>query len=77
MPLSMRCKHLGIHVLLGIAVWTTVPGCLSLGGTTYSDSPQTSERISALENRVGVLEQAVNGKPSVTAKASSTTQSLR
>jgi hypothetical protein len=54
-----------MKILFAAAILATIPGCLSLGGkTVYStDSPQTADRLSALENRVGVLEQAVAGKP--------------
>lgn len=43
-------------------------GCLSLGGkTTYvQESSETASRISALETRVGILEQAVLNGPSTT-----------
>jgi hypothetical protein len=46
-------------------VLLTLAGCLSLGGkTTYTtESPETKERINALETRVGVLERAVIGTP--------------
>ncbi len=37
------------------------PGCLSLGGTTYSgQSPETDARLSSLESRVGHLEEALH-----------------
>jgi hypothetical protein len=51
--------------LLGIVIATMLPGCLSLGGkTVYSnESPQTSDRLSALENRVSILERAVAAQP--------------
>lgn len=39
----------------------TAPGCLSLGGTTYSgQSPETDARLSSLESRVGHLEEALH-----------------
>ena len=40
-------------------------GCLSIGGKNYTsqENPQTGHRLSALENRVGVLEQAMLGAP--------------
>jgi hypothetical protein len=43
-------------------------GCLSLGGkTTYvQESSETASRISALETRLGILEQAVLNGPSAT-----------
>jgi hypothetical protein len=42
----------------------TLPGYLRLGGKmVYSnESPQTNDRLSALENRVIVLEQAVGNR---------------
>ena len=58
----MRYRHLLAQAVLGTII-LAMSGCLSLGGTTYSESPKTTERISSLENRVGVLEQAVSGRP--------------
>jgi len=60
----MRCTHLLRNALFAGAVLATMPGCLSLGGKTVysSETPQTSERLSALEARVGVLEQVIAGK---------------
>ncbi len=52
--------HLLAKAMLG-TTFLAMSGCLSLGGTTYAESPETLERISSLENRVGVLEQAVSG----------------
>jgi hypothetical protein len=59
----MRRHHHLRNALLTIAI-ATLPGCLSLGGKTVytSDSPQTADRVSALETRVSLLEQAVTGK---------------
>jgi hypothetical protein len=43
-------------------------GCLSLGGkTTYvQESAETGSRMTALETRVGILEQAVSNGPLAT-----------
>lgn len=52
----MLCKHLsGVLVL---AATLSSSGCLAIGGKTYSESPETSARLSALEARVGTLEHA-------------------
>lgn len=61
----MRRSYQRVIALLGAAILTMLPGCLSLGGKTiYSaESPETSERLAALERRVGQLEQAVMGNP--------------
>jgi hypothetical protein len=50
-----------LMLLLSAAALPMTVGCLSLGGkTTYvTESSADSERISALETRVGILEQAV------------------
>ncbi len=58
----MRYGRRLVQAMFGFAI-LTMSGCLSLGGTTYAESPQTLERISSLENRVSVLEQAVAGRP--------------
>ena len=44
--------------LAAVAILST--GCLSIGGRTYSDSPETAARLSALEARVGTLEHAIS-----------------
>jgi hypothetical protein len=64
----MRCGRRLLNALL-VAVVAMLPGCLSLGGKTVysSESPQTANRLSALEDRVSVLEQAVAGRPAVPA----------
>ncbi len=61
----MRLRHQRTIALFAAAILTMLPGCLSLGGKTiYSaESPETSERLAALERRVGHLEQAVMGNP--------------
>jgi hypothetical protein len=60
----MRRSLLSIIVLLAIVLAAALPGCLSLGGKTVytGDSPQSAERMSALEQRVSVLEQAVGSR---------------
>jgi hypothetical protein len=44
--------------LAAVAILST--GCLSIGGRTYSDSPETAARLSAPEARVGPLEHAIS-----------------
>jgi hypothetical protein len=50
----------------GMALATSLTGCLSLGGrTTYvQEKPETLGRITALETRVSALEQAYVRDPS-------------
>jgi hypothetical protein len=59
-----RGKPWQIAVLGGCVSLT---GCLSLGGrTTYvNDNPETNQKISQLERRVGNLERALIGGPVV------------
>jgi hypothetical protein len=59
----MRCVR-GLFNASLVIIAVTLPGCLSLGGkTVYSnESPQTANRLSALEDRVSVLEQAIAGR---------------
>jgi hypothetical protein len=40
-------------------------GCLSIGGKTYTtqQDPRIEQRVTALEMRVGALEQAATGFP--------------
>jgi hypothetical protein len=61
----MRNSHRWSFASFATLVAATLPGCLSLGGKTVytSETPQTSDRLSALERRVSILEQAVGGKP--------------
>jgi hypothetical protein len=61
----MRSSHRWIHAFLATVVVAMLPGCLSLGGKTVytNDSPQTTDRLSSLEKRVSILEQAVAGRP--------------
>jgi hypothetical protein len=49
-------------IIMLVAI-TLSGGCLSIGGKTYTSdpSPETQNRIAAVEKRVGVLEQAVFG----------------
>ena len=60
----MRRSHQRMIALFAAALLTTICGCLSLGGKTVytSDSPQTADRLTALEARVSVLEQAIAGR---------------
>jgi hypothetical protein len=60
----MRSRQFSINALLTIVIAVSLPGCLSLGGKTVytSDSPQNAERMSSLEQRVSVLEQAVGSR---------------
>jgi hypothetical protein len=62
----MSYRNRVIIAAVGCALSMFATGCLNLGGrTTYtSESPETTARVSSLENRVGVLEQAVLGRPS-------------
>jgi hypothetical protein len=57
----MRRHLILFQSLLAVVLALALPGCLSLGGKTVytSDSPETNERISSLESRISVLEQAV------------------
>jgi hypothetical protein len=48
-------------MLSALPLWATLAGCLHLGTSVTGDSPETIKRISSLETRVGVLEQAVLG----------------
>jgi len=44
-----------------LPVLLIAPGCLSLGGTTYTgQSPETDARLSSLESRVGHLEEGLH-----------------
>jgi hypothetical protein len=60
----MRRSLISIHALLSVVLATCLPGCLSLGGKTVytNESPETNERLTALESRIGVLEQAVGNR---------------
>jgi hypothetical protein len=53
-------------VLSFLALAFPMSGCLSLGGKTthVHDNPDTLQRISGLEQRVGILEQALRLSPS-------------
>lgn len=57
----MSTRFRVLILLTAAAALPAMVGCLSLGGkTTYvTESNADSERISSLETRVGVLEQAV------------------
>jgi hypothetical protein len=52
---------------LFVALFPTMTGCFSLGlgeRTTYvQESPETLQRISSLESRLGVLEQTFHAGP--------------
>jgi hypothetical protein len=52
-----------IPLILLVAAGLVSSGCLSIGGKTYSEAPETAARINALEARVGTLERAISGPP--------------
>ena len=60
--MEARCVLMSL-VLLAIALPLT--GCLSLGGKTthVHEDPETSGRVSSLENRVSALEQLFQPTP--------------
>ena len=64
------------QVLIAFFVLSLMTGCLSLGGkTTYvTEGSDNANRISALETRVGMLEQAVlnSGPPAAVTHGNST-----
>jgi hypothetical protein len=64
----MRCGRGLLNAFL-VVIAVTLPGCLSLGGkTVYSnESPETTDRLTALEKRVNILEQAVTGRATMPA----------
>jgi hypothetical protein len=49
------------RIVAAAALAVSLPGCLNLGGRTtiVQEKPETLGRITALETRVGALEQAV------------------
>jgi hypothetical protein len=55
-----------LTVMLLLAQLTWASGCLNIGGksytTTSTDWSQANDRLSALEGRVGALEQTVYGQ---------------
>jgi hypothetical protein len=61
---TMRHDYSWTIALFAVVVFMSAPGCLSLGGKTVytTDSSETGNRISALESRVTILEQAVAGR---------------
>ncbi len=61
----MRRRHRLLSAMLLVTALSATVGCLNLGGkTTYvSENPETNERLTLLETRVGVLERAVLGNP--------------
>ena len=54
-------SHRKLLLALCVLALPLVTGCLSLGGRTthVHDNPDTAQRISLLEHRVGTLEQAL------------------
>ena len=62
----MRNRRL-LNAIFAIALAAALPGCLSLGGKTVytTDSPETSDRIAALEKRVSALEAVTGTRPPV------------
>jgi hypothetical protein len=62
----MRYQHRLTGALFAGLMSLSSAGCLSVGGKTYtteSPSLETTQRISALETRVGVLERALLAAP--------------
>jgi hypothetical protein len=58
--MNMRRNH-----SIGVAMFCVIgmSGCLSIGGKTYTtqSNPETETRLSALEFRLGTLEEVVMG----------------
>lgn len=51
------CRLLvALHVL-------AVSGCLSIGGRTINENPETEARLDGLESRVSHLEQSTGARP--------------